>query len=191
MASAAGEAFREYLDSIWDDKYPEWIWTAQRLVGDVEDAKDIVQEAVYSCLRTAPEVVNEESADAYVRAAVRRRSLHLVRQRRKWRWVSWDRGRWVTLASCTKSAVDEVLEEEQDLENQRLIKIAKQGVQDLPDDLREVLALGILDERQQSLRTIAKMLGISASGVRLRMKKALEALRELDDAFRGGGVMAR
>jgi RNA polymerase sigma factor (sigma-70 family) len=179
--SVPHEDFGTHLAAIWVEKYATWVQIARWLVGNIEDARDIVQDAAYASLRAAPDVASEGAANAYMRATVRSKALRLVQQRKKWRWSSWLSASWLPLTSHERSATDKAIEVEQRLEDQRLLSIAERGLEQLPEELRTVVKLTFYCDPAMTLREISELLGISISGVRSRLERGIQAMRKLDD----------
>lgn len=157
------------------------------MAGNKADAEDVVQDAAHSSLKANPGVDGEVEANAYMHAAIRSSAKKHARRFGGKRPGSGFRARCVQLTTNERSLVDIAIEVENDLENDRLSKIAMGGLDRLPDEQREALVLVVLSDPKVPLREVAERQGVSISTVRWRVNKALETLREIDEAFSGGG----
>lgn len=182
----ARSSFRTQVGRIWKEKYRRWIGYAWRLVGSKTDAEDVVQDAAHSSLKANPETDGEVETDAYMHAAIRSSAKKHSRRFGGRRPGSGSHARGIQLTTGEKSLVDIAIELEDDLEAERLSRIAMDGLNQLPDEQREALELVVLSDPKVPLREVAERQGVSISAVRWRVNKALETLREIDEAFSGG-----
>ncbi len=179
----ARPSFRTLLGPTWEKRRQLWVRYAWRLVGNEADAEDVVQDAACGSLRAAPDVEDEKEADAYMRAAIRSNSIRHVRQHGKRGHGGRSNRPADALQSSEKSVTDIAIQFEDELENERLLEVAMDGIEQLPAELREALMLTIYQEPKMTLREVAGIQGVSITAVRKRVDRALVALRTLDEAF--------
>jgi RNA polymerase sigma-70 factor (ECF subfamily) len=135
-----------------------WVW-------NVEDARDVVQEAFVRLWRMRDRI---ETGTA--RALAFRVALNLAASRRRrarlWRWMPLDAVPWI---GTPKTTADDV---ERDERHERL----RGAIESLPDPLRRVIVLCELAE--MSYDEVAATLRIPAGTVGSRKHRALRLLRE-------------
>jgi RNA polymerase sigma factor (sigma-70 family) len=184
--SVKRRSFRQQLEPLWRAKYQRWVGYAWGLVGNKADAEDVVQDAAHSSLKANPDVDGEKETDAYMHAAIKSSGIKHARRFALKKPGRRFLARVAPLAAGEKSLIDVAIEVEDDLENDRLSRIAMSGLDQLPAEQREALELVVLRDPKVPLREVAERQGVSISAVRWRVNKALETLRELDEAFSGG-----
>jgi len=185
--SVTRPSFRDQLGPIWRRKYQRWVRYAWRLVGTGPDAEDVVQDAAHSSLKANPGVSGEVETDAYMHAAIRSGAKKHARRFGGRTPGSGSRARAAQVTTGEQSLVDIAIQIEDELEDDRLANIAMDGLGLLPNEQREALTLVVLTDPKMTLREVAERQGVSISAVRWRVNKALETLREIDEAFSRGG----
>jgi RNA polymerase sigma-70 factor (ECF subfamily) len=139
---------------------------AQRLVGDAEEARDLVQSAYADALASWPEPGQLEEAEAWLRRLVINRALSHLRRRRLWRLVA-------VVLRVDDEAVPAV---DEDAERRAHHARLAEAVARLPP--RQGVAFSLRYLERQSLDEVAEALGIGRGTVRVHLQRAVKALRE-------------
>jgi RNA polymerase sigma factor (sigma-70 family) len=166
---AAEQTAARTLEEAFARHQAELLGTLFYLVGNIEDARDALQEAFVKCWRHRGEVSEIENLKAWIfRVALNTgRDIRETAWRRKRQGLPEDEG---SLASRHAGPVDEALHDE------RLIRL-REALQQLRPEEQEVFLL-----RQNGELTydqIAELLGVPTGTVKTRMRLALARLREV------------
>jgi RNA polymerase sigma factor (sigma-70 family) len=141
--------------------------TAFRILNQVEDAEDVVQEAFVKAFRKLPGFRGESSFGAWLKRIVVNQAINHLHARRV-EWVSWDEKR--------KQEVErEPLSPEIDLPY--TAEDARQALQQLPDGYRTIFSLYLLEGYDHT--EIAEIMGISVSTSLSQYHRAKKKLKEI------------
>lgn len=132
---------------------------AMRIVGDADDAEDVVSDAFLRAWQALEAGVQPESFSAYMYRAVRNGCVSMLRARRDTVGVE-----------CIPEADDEAVDTS--VRDARIWR----AIDALPDKCREVFLMSKRDGLSQE--EIAQELGISVKTVKNQMTKAFSRLRE-------------
>jgi RNA polymerase sigma-70 factor (ECF subfamily) len=150
---------------------------ARRLLRNEEDARDAVQDAFLSALRSMDRFERRAQLSTWLHRIVVNAALMKLRGRRRRPEEPLDErysegGQAAHLVSVgSTEAPDELLE------RRELCARIRQAIDALPDPYRTVLLLRDIDELDTS--ETARVLGVSATVVRSRLHRAHRAMRSL------------
>ena len=159
--SAFEQIFRHHQVSLYN-------W-ARHLVGDPDEAEDVVQQAFIKIYRALPGVRDAGALDYWLKRVVYTTSMDHLRQRKRRAETSWDdRMRHHNLPS--RGPEGETLLQEQ-------LGIVQEALQRLPERYRAYIVLREFEGR--SYDEISKITGEPTTTVRVVLFRARERLREL------------
>jgi len=174
---------REAFDRLIDRHAGRMYQTAYGLLGNREDAEEVVQDAFVR----AWNAIRRFRGDAEFATWVHRIVVNLARNRFHW---NRRRGAEVTVSISGQLATaederdpedmaipDERLNPETMLNHAETEAVVMQGFDELPDTLRETLVLRHVEER--SYEDIAAVLNCKIGTVKSRLARGREMLREL------------
>ncbi len=140
---------------------------AFRIVGDIGDAEDVLQEAFVDAFSKLKDFRQETTFGLWLKQIVINRSVNLLRKR-KVEWVSLDDG-----------GVDNLSEEEvdDDEDTQYKVQLIKEAMNELPDGYRVVLSLYLLEGYDHE--EISQVLGITENTSRTQFLRAKRKLCEI------------
>lgn len=170
------------LGLLYDRWSPLLHSVARRIVGDAEDAEEVLEEAFWQAWRQAGRYEHERGGvSTWLTMIVRSRALDRVRARGRLR-----EERWVNIPEPSSGDAEDApaspeAAAEQD-EQRRLIAAA---VAQLPPEQRETVELAYFGGLSQS--EIAAKLGQPLGTVKTRARLALQKLRESLVVFREDG----
>jgi RNA polymerase sigma-70 factor (ECF subfamily) len=164
-ARAAGKA----LEDAFAQHQAELLGTLYYLVGNLEDARDALQEAFIKCWRHQEEVPRIDNLKAWIfRVALNTgRDIRETAWRRKRQGLPEDEG---TIASRHDGPVEIVEHDE------RLARL-RQALQELRPEEQEVFLLR--QNGDLTYEEIAELLEVPTGTVKTRMRLALQRLREV------------
>jgi RNA polymerase sigma-70 factor (ECF subfamily) len=150
--------------------------TARRLVGNEEDARDVVQSAYLSAFRAIGEFHGSAQLSTWLHRIVVNTALMRLRSRRRKPEESIETllpafqadGHFVDRFSSATMPADQLLERQ---ETRRMVRGA---IEQLPESYRAVLVLRDIEEL--STRDVAELLDITPSLVKVRLHRARQAL---------------
>ena len=161
---------------------------ARRLLGNEEDARDVVQETLLAAFRSLGGFKGEARLSTWLHRIAANAALMKLRSRRRRPESSIED----LLPSFGEDG--QVLEpprewsdgSERLLENKETREFVRRCIDELPDSYRTVLLLRDIEELDTA--ETASLLGISSNAVKIRLHRARLALRSLLDArfVRGG-----
>jgi RNA polymerase sigma-70 factor (family 1) len=153
-------AYSSY-ETLFKLYYVKFVYYAKSLVGDLDAAKDLVQEAFMKVWLNRKKLREELSIHNYLFVLVRRASLNFIRDRKNMEVLDPD------LAEEVHESVQASSEEK--------IKLVKSAVDSLPAQRKAVFKLS----REEGLRNkeIAEQLNLSEKTVERHMTLALRDLR--------------
>ncbi|MBL8610751.1 MAG: RNA polymerase sigma factor [Myxococcales bacterium] len=99
IASAAGDARRLEFDAVVGPHAPVARKVALRLLGSPADADDVAQESLVTAFERLADLRDRGSARAWLAAIATKKSLDLLRARRRWPRDAQERGEVAFLAS--------------------------------------------------------------------------------------------
>jgi len=150
--------------------------TARRLVGNEEDARDVVQSAYLSAFRAIGEFQGSAQLSTWLHRIVVNTGLMRLRSRRRKPEESIDAllpafkadGHHVERFSSGSVPADQLLEQE---ETRHIVRGA---IEQLPETYRTVLILRDIEEL--STQEVAEMLEVTPAAVKVRLHRARQAL---------------
>lgn len=150
--------------------------TARRLVGNEEDARDVVQSAYLSAFRAIGEFQGSAQLSTWLHRIVVNTGLMRLRSRRRKPEESIDAllpafkadGHHVERFSSGSVPADQLLEQE---ETRHIVRGA---IEQLPETYRTVLILRDIEEL--STQEVAGMLEVTPAAVKVRLHRARQAL---------------
>ena len=153
--------------------------TARRLVGNEEDARDVVQSAYLSAFRAIGEFQGSAQLSTWLHRIVVNTALMRLRSRRRKPEESIEAllpvfqadGHFVERFSSWDVPADQLLEQQ---ETRRQVRSA---IDRLPDTYRTVLVLRDIEEL--STQEVAEALDLTPSAVKVRLHRARQALLTL------------
>jgi RNA polymerase sigma-70 factor (ECF subfamily) len=169
VAPAAARAAGKTLEDAFAQHQAELLGTLYYLVGNLEDARDALQEAFIKCWRHQAEVPRIENLKAWIfRVALNTgRDIRETAWRRKRQGLPEDEA---TIASRADGPVDIVEHDE------RLARL-RQALQELRPEEQEVFLLR--QNGDLTYEEIAELLDVPTGTVKTRMRLALQRLREV------------
>ena len=141
------------------------------LIGDPDEAEDVVEETFWQAWRQAPAYEPSKGAvSTWLLTIGRRKALDRLRAKKRQREdpAGLDR----TFTDLTWGEPDP----SRDMEDEELRQHVRAELSELPDEEREVLELGYLRGLSQS--EIAESTGQPLGGVKARMRLAMQKLRD-------------
>lgn len=153
--------------------------TARRLVGNEEDARDVVQSAYLSAFRAIGQFEGSAQLSTWLHRIVVNTALMRLRSRRRKPEESIEAllpvfqadGHFVERFSSWDVPADQLLERK---ETRRVVRAA---IEQLPETYRTVLVLRDIEEL--STQEAAEVLDITPSAVKVRLHRARQALLTL------------
>jgi len=153
--------------------------TARRLVGNEEDARDVVQSAYLSAFRAIGQFEGSAQLSTWLHRIVVNTALMRLRSRRRKPEESIEAllpafqadGHYVEWFSSWDVPADRLLERK---ETRRAVRVA---IEQLPETYRTVLVLRDIEEL--STQEAAEVLDITPSAVKVRLHRARQALLTL------------
>ncbi len=157
------------------NKYAKAMYnTSLRILNNVGDAEDVLQEAFTDAFRHLNDFRYNSSFGAWLKRIVINKSISLLRKR-KMQWVD------VELANISESRANDVTIDEEAFEFK--VEEVRRAIQQLPDGYRTVVNLYLMEEIPQE--EIGQMLGISHNTVRTQYHRAKQKLLTI---LKEGGV---
>jgi RNA polymerase sigma-70 factor (ECF subfamily) len=155
---------------------PRLLSTARRIVGNEEDARDVVQSAYVSAFRAIADFEGASQLSTWLHRIVVNTALMRLRAQRRRPEESID-------ALLPQFAADGhhgerftswAMPADQLLERKETRMTVRRAIEDLPDGYRTVLVLRDIEEL--STREVATMLDITPAAVKVRLHRARQAL---------------
>lgn len=173
MATAARN---EILESFMRDSSGKAYAFAHSLAGNHEDARELVQEALYRVARTWDGYQHSKPLEAWFFVVLRNAFIDSRRRVERKSGVSLDRpldgDDGGTLAELLPDRAESILAR---LEREESAKTVRRALKGMKKNLRAVLTL--CDMQGERYDAIARSLGVSAGTVRSRIFRARQALR--------------
>lgn len=154
------------LELLYDEYHRQALWLAYRILRDVGDAEDVVQEAFLSAWRFSRSYDGQKgSTKTWLLAMVRNRSIDLLRSRRRRPVSTLDEG--ADLVGVEDPAGDAMSRVEG--------QIACKAVAALPEPQRRVVEMIYFEG--MSHNDVAQLLSTPVGTIKSRMRLALHRLR--------------
>ncbi len=151
------------FERLFRDYFPPLMAFARKILGDEDDAREVVQQVFIKLWERREEMDLSSSLKSYLFTSVHNRSLNVIRDRKK--FVSGEMpelsGEWDVSAQIESIELEEKIRE---------------GIDSLPEKCREIFELNRFTGLKYA--EIAIKLGISVKTVENQMTKALKILRE-------------
>jgi RNA polymerase sigma-70 factor (ECF subfamily) len=166
---------------------PRLLAVARRLVGNEEDARDVVQDAMLSAYRSIDKFEAQARVSTWLHRIVVNAALMKLRTRRRKPEESIEPllptfredGHYRNEMPAWASASDDTAERN---ETQQIVR---EAILNLPEAYREVVILRDIEE--QDTASTARALGITPNAVKIRLHRARQALRsQLEHHLRRG-----
>jgi RNA polymerase sigma-70 factor (ECF subfamily) len=166
---------------------PRLLAVARRLVGNDEDARDVVQDAMLSAYRSIDKFEAHSRVSTWLHRIVVNAGLMKLRTRRRKPEESIepllptfrDDGHYRNDLPAWAAASDETAERNE------MQQIVREAILNLPEAYREVVVLRDIEE--QDTASTAAALGITPNAVKIRLHRARQALRtQLEQHLRRG-----
>lgn len=150
---------------LFEKHYANLCRVSLRIVKDTNAAEDIAQDVFCHLWKKRDELEIKTAPGAYLRMAVRNRSLNYIKSRR----INFDpEGKEMVLE-------DEVSTTQQNLEADELEQFLHKAIDNLPDKARIPFCLNRFED--MTYNEIAEQLGVSVKTVEYQVSKALTSLR--------------
>ncbi len=166
---------------------PRLLAVARRLVGNDEDARDVVQDAMLSAYRSIDKFEAHSRVSTWLHRIVVNAGLMKLRTRRRKPEESIEPllptfredGHYRNELPAWAAASDETAERNE------MQQIVREAILNLPEAYREVVVLRDIEE--QDTAATAAALGITPNAVKIRLHRARQALRtQLEQHLRRG-----
>ena len=166
---------------------PRLLAVARRLVGNDEDARDVVQDAMLSAYRSIDKFEAHSRVSTWLHRIVVNAGLMKLRTRRRKPEESIEPllptfredGHYRNELPAWAAASDETAERNE------MQQIVREAILNLPEAYREVVVMRDIEE--QDTASTAAALGITPNAVKIRLHRARQALRtQLEQHLRRG-----
>ena len=140
---------------------------AFRIVGSIEEAEDVLQEAFLDAFNRVKDFRQETTFGLWLKQIVVHRSINLLRKRR------------LELVELEDGHIEEIAEEESESDGEIQYKVVqvKEAMKELPDGYRLVISLYLLEGYDQE--EIGQILNISENTSRTQFLRAKRKLNEI------------
>ena len=151
------------FESLFREYFPPLMAFAGKILGDEEDAREVVHQVFINLWEKRKEVDLSTSLKSYLFTSVHNRSLNVIRDRKKFAEGEMPElaGEWDVSAQIESMELEEKIRE---------------SINSLPEKCREIFELNRFSGLKYA--EIATQLGISVKTVENQMTKALKILRE-------------
>jgi RNA polymerase sigma-70 factor (ECF subfamily) len=161
--TAEGHLDQAKFELLFREFFPPLLAFSRRILGDEEDAREVVQQVFIKLWEKREGLDLETSLKSYLFTAVHHRSLNVIRDRKRF-----------TDSDLPDRATD--VDVSQQMEHMELEDRIGEVIAALPEKCREVFELNRFEGLKYG--EIAQQLGISVKTVENQMSKALRILRE-------------
>ena len=140
---------------------------AFRIVGDIAEAEDVLQEAFLDAFNKVKDFRQETTFGLWLKQIVVNRSINLLRKRK------------MDMVELEDGQLDNIAEEEADDDEDTMFKVAqvKEAMKQLPDGYRVVLSLYLLEGYDHE--EIGQVLNISENTSRTQFLRAKRKLMDI------------
>src|SRR5262245_25981663 len=162
---------------------------ARRFVRNPEDAQDLVQEAFLSAFRSLDRFEGTARLSTWLHRIVVNAALMRLRSRRRAPEESIEEllPKFLEDGHAAESSREWGVSGEEAVQKAQTRQLVRQCIERLPESYRLVLILRDIEE--VDTEEAAKLMGITANAVKIRLHRARQALRGLlDPHFRRGGA---
>ena len=174
------EAFARLVDETSGHIYR----VALQILGDDQDAEDVLQETYIKAFRALPEFEGRSSLTTWLYRIAVNEALMLVRKRKP-QTISVEEGHADDDAESEgMEIVDWCCLPEGELLSSEARRFLDQAIQNLPDPLRVVFVMRDLEGL--SIQETSEALGLSESNVKIRLLRARLRLRQEVSVYFGG-----
>ena len=161
------------IEALYSEHVPRVFSFALRMLGDEEDARDIVQETFAAALASADSFRGESSALTWILAIAKNRCLMRLRGARE---LTFD-----GIETLIDREAEEISPAHSELERRYYVEAVKEGcllglLQCLPCAQRCVFILHLLNEL--SIAEVGKIMGKSDNAIRVLLSRARSGLRD-------------
>ncbi len=172
------EAWREVFETLM----PQLLGYATRMLGNRQNAEEVVQEALVSVYRAIDNFEGRASIKSWMFKAVHHRAIDELRRRRRYTLANEEEvdhhafgpdGRWVQPPGSWEDAMGARLDARE------MTKVVGREIENLSHDHREALLLK--EVHGLSTQEICDTLGITPANFRVRLHRARRALRKAVD----------
>ena len=177
------EAFARLVDETSGHIYR----VALQIMGDEQDAEDVLQETYIKAFRSLPDFEGRSSLTTWLYRIAVNEALMMVRKRRP-QTVSIEENSTFDAEAESESMqiVDFCCLPEGELLSSESRRFLDQAIQNLPDTLRVVFVMR--DIEGLSIEETAEALGLSESNVKTRLLRARLRLRQELSVYFGGKI---
>ncbi|MCI0409902.1 MAG: sigma-70 family RNA polymerase sigma factor, partial [Acidobacteria bacterium] len=162
---------------------------ARRFVRNPEDAQDVVQEAFISAFRSLDRFEGTAQLSTWLHRIVVNAALMRLRSRRRAPEESIEEllPKFLENGHAAELSREWGVSGEEAVQQAQTRHMVRQCIERLPESYRLVLILRDIEE--MDTEEAAKLMGITANAVKIRLHRARQALRGLlDPHFREGGA---
>lgn len=181
---------RDAFRTLFHVYYPALHRFARGLLGDPEDADDVIQDVFFRLWRNRRDLGEQGSIRSYLFTGIRNRALDLLRRRRR-EQERYATGagtaapeefeeQWHTTTACplSSSSIHEIPEDHSDSDPAALAELRaaiRDAVGGLPERCRTAFLL--CRERDMTYAEAAEIMGVTPATVKTQMGRALVAIR--------------
>jgi RNA polymerase sigma factor, sigma-70 family len=146
---------------------------AQRVLGDPEEARDLVQDALWKAYRSLERFRGDSSIKSWIWRITINEGIKRLRRRNRWKRVS----DWLGLGQRQSMELEEKTTPlpDQQVEHKRQLQAIQQLLAQLPDRQRMVVVLRYFEDL--SIEEIGAALGIAPGTVKTHLIRAVRQLR--------------
>ncbi len=165
LKSEDRDAFAEIHNRYWEVMYMH----ALKMLGEEDDAKDVIQELFATLWIKGKDIVLKASLSAYLYVSVRNRIITIIHQKNvHQKYLS-------SLSLYAEETRNTTLEE---ISEKEVLKVIENGIQNLPRKMRNIFELSrnhnlthkeIASQLEISDKTVKKQIGYAIKIIRLRL----------------------
>lgn len=166
---------RELIRRVYEANLTRWTRFWLRRTGKLEDALDIIHDAIARTLDAGPALQTEAQAVAYLWRVMRTTSAPAI-TRPKEKLHRQELSEDFHLIDAAASPVEILLSSEDKATRKRMLKLARKHLKELPGPTRQCVKLNVFRQPGMTLREIAPKLGIGKSTVKDHVDKGLDII---------------
>lgn len=166
---------RDLIRRVYEANLARWTRFWLRRTGKLEDAVDIIHDAIARTLLARPPLETEAQTAAYLWQVMRATSVRAI-TRPKPNLRTRELHEDFQLIDAAASPLDILLSSEDAATRKRMLTLAWKHLKRLPRPIRECVELHVFREPGMTVREIAVKLGIGKSTVADRVKKGLDMI---------------